>query len=470
MKLEVFSPYDKSKVGELELENIESANKKLELLYSFFQGKSTHKKLKKFERLAILEKIIELLKRDYDKIINIAISEGGKPKKDTIIEMDRAIDGVKIAIATLRSMSGQEIPMELTPSSQNRYASYSYEPIGVIYALSAFNHPINLIIHQVIPAFAVGSPVLIKPAPATPLTCDYLVKLFYEAGVPEYYLQQLICDNDVAGQIVSDNRIAYLSFIGSAAVGWQLSRKLHNGVRFGLEHGGIAPVIIADDIQSDEDILRIAKSIAKGGYYHSGQVCVSTQRVFIPRNISDSFVEKLTEIANNLKVGNPNDEDTDLGPVINLQSIERIDNWVKLAILDKNANCKLAFGENKIGDTCYAPTLLINPSKDALVSTNEIFGPVVCLYEYDDINEAINWANNSEFVFHSALFTNDLNSAFDLSEKLNGTGIMVNDHTAFRTDWMPFGGDKSSGMGIGGINYSMLEYSYKKLRVFNFNR
>lgn len=465
MILEVKSPYNNSIVGEIELSSLNEMLKKIDLLENFHTN--SNDKLKPYQRLEILEKIVDILKRDYDKIVEIAIAEGGKPLKDTIVEMNRAIDGVKIAIQSLRNWCGEQIPMEITQSSVNRFAFTTREPIGVVLALSAFNHPINLIIHQVIPAFAVGTPILIKPAPKTPLTCKKLVELFYEAGIRESYLQFGICTNEVTAELIKSDKISYLSFIGSANVGWGIAKKLNNGVRYGLEHGGTAPVIISDDINSNEDIAKIANLITKGGYYHSGQVCVSTQKVFLHKNISNDFISFMKNNAEQLILDNPSYLKTDLGPIISEEAIIKIDRLVKESL--NNDKTELIYGGERINDSFYAPTLILNPSIDSIITNNEVFGPVICVYEYENLEQAVKSANSSPFTFQSSVFTNNIKKAFELANKVNGTGIMINDHTAYRTDWMPFGGGKSSGAGIGGIEYSMKEYSYEKLKVFNLN-
>lgn len=473
--LKVHNPYTNELIKELQLENLEEIEQKTDKLYSNFKDKSN--RLKPFERIVILEKLVQLLIVNYQKIINIAISEGGKPLNDTIIEMDRAIDGVKLAILSLRYNDGQKIPMGVTKSSINKLAYTDREPIGVVLAFSAFNHPINLIIHQVIPAFAVGSPVIIKPAPTTPLTCELLVSLFYKAGFRDIDLQMILCDNQIASQIVSNNKISYFSFIGNAEVGWMLAKKLNNGVRYGLEHGGIAPILIADDINNldkttqTNDLFRIAQSVIKGAFYHSGQVCVSTQRLYLPKNISAEFLEIIIELTNKLIVGDPNSDNTNLGPLIKSEALDKFDLWINEAINTKsiNSKTKLLCGGKRLDNNCFEPTIILNPDGNSKLITNEVFGPILSIIEYEDINSAIEKINSTDYIFHSAIFTNNIPKALKYSELINGTGIIINDHTAFRTDWMPFGGAKLSGMGIGGIEYSMNEYSYPKLKVINYN-
>jgi len=474
--LKVHNPYTNELITELKFDTLESVEQKIDKLFINFKDKSN--RLKPFERIIILENLVQLLKNNYQKIIDIAISEGGKPLNDTIIEMDRAIDGVKLAISCLRNEDGQKIPMGITKSSVNKLAFTDKEPIGLVLAYSAFNHPINLIIHQVIPAFAVGSPLIIKPASATPLTCEFLVSLFYEAGIRDIDLQMILCENEVSGKIISNNKISYFSFIGNAEIGWTLAKKLHNGVRYGLEHGGIAPVLIAEDIYNvdkdtqNNDLLRIAQSIVKGAFYHSGQVCVSTQRVYLPKKISGEFLDIILELSSKLIVGDPKSELTNLGPLIKNESLDKFDLWIKEAITNQSntqSNSKLLCGGKRLENNCFEPTIILNPTDNSKLITDEVFGPILCINEYEDINSAIDKINNTDFIFHSAIFTNNIQKALKYSELINGTGIIINDHTAFRTDWMPFGGAKLSGMGTGGIEYSMNEYSYDKLKVINYN-
>lgn len=470
--LKVYNPYNNELINEIKLENLEIIEVKIDKLFNNFKDKSN--RLKPFERITVLEKLVNLLKENYQKIIDIAISEGGKPINDTIVEMDRAIDGIKIAISCLRNEDSKKIPMGITKSSINRIAYTDKEPIGLVLAYSAFNHPINLIIHQVIPAFAVGSPVIIKPAPTTPLTCQYLVSLFYEAGIREIDLQMIVCDNETATKVVSSDKIAYFSFIGNSEIGWKLAKKLNNGVRYGLEHGGIAPILISDDFNSNDkelfkkDLNRIAQSIVKGAFYHSGQVCVSSQRLFIPKNISDEFLSILLDYTKKLEVGDPKSNLTNLGPLIKAEALDKFDLWIN-ETLQNSKNTKLLCGGKRLVNNCFEPTLILNPNEDSKLMTNEIFGPIICINEYEDIYNAIEKINSTDFVFHSAIFSNNINNALKLSELINGTGIIINDHTAFRTDWMPFGGANLSGMGVGGIQYSMNEYSYDKLKLINYN-
>jgi acyl-CoA reductase-like NAD-dependent aldehyde dehydrogenase len=394
-----------------------------------------------------------------ETLIKTAVSEGGKPYADTRIEVERAILGVKLGIQAVHQLHGEQVPMGLTRASAQRMAFTAMEPIGVVVALSAFNHPLNLIVHQVIPAIAAGCPVIVKPAPATPLSCLAFVQLLKEAGLPEGWCQTLLLSNEQAEKLATDPRVAYLSFIGSAKVGWYLRSKLAPGTRCGLEHGGSAPVIV----DRSADVAEAIPAIVKGGFYHAGQVCVSVQRVFVHESMLAGFNDLFLPAVSALKVGDPEDPATEVGPLINPKEVERVANWVEEAVA--GGGTRLC-GGRKLSDTCYAPTVLLNPPVTARVSTEEVFGPVVCVYTYEDTNDAISRANALPYAFQSAVFAKDIDAALHIASQLNASSVMVNDHTAFRVDWMPFGGRGVSGLGVGGITHSAHEMSNEKLVVF----
>jgi acyl-CoA reductase-like NAD-dependent aldehyde dehydrogenase len=378
---------------------------------------------------------------------------------DSRVELDRAVQGIREAARSISQLTGREIPMNLTDSSLNRMAYTRREPIGVVAAVSAFNHPFNLIVHQVIPAVATGCPVIVKPALTTPLSCFNLVNCLYEAGLPKEWCHVLVCDNDVAEKLVTDSRVAFFSFIGSAKVGWHLRSQLAPGTRCALEHGGAAPVIM----DADADVEDALPLLAKGAFYHAGQVCVSVQRVFAHKSIVKSVADGLADIAKRMVVGDPTHAATEVGPLILEQEVGRVAQWVKQA---QAAGAKALTGGNKFGVTCYAPTVLLNPPDQAKVSREEIFGPVVCVYSFKDRLEAIERANQIPYAFQAAVFTKNIDAVLDSAKRLNAAAVMVNDHTAFRVDWMPFAGRKASGLGVGGIMPTMLEMTEEKMIVF----
>lgn len=414
-------------------------------------------------RIEILSRFGELCKDQFDSLVRTAVQEGGKPFKDTQAEITRALNGVQLAITAISNMHGTEIPMGINAASQHRFAHTYFEPRGVVLAISAFNHPFNLIIHQVVTAVAAGCPVLVKPASSTPLSCQNVVALLHEAGLPKDWCQMVMVPGRVAQTLVQDPRISFLSFIGSAAIGWKLRSLLPPGATCALEHGGVAPVIMDESA----DFAAAITPLVKGGFYHAGQVCVSVQRIYVPKGKEKEFVEPFVAAIGALKTGDPMSPDTDVGPLISAAETARVDEWVKEAIA-QGAQC-LCGGE-PINAWAYAPTVLLNPPEDCKVSTQEVFGPVVAIYTYDDLDEAIVRANQLDVDFQAAVFAKNLDIAFYASRRLKAMGVMVNDHTAFRVDWMPFGGHRRSGLGVGGIGHSIKDMSLERLIVFKSDR
>jgi acyl-CoA reductase-like NAD-dependent aldehyde dehydrogenase len=455
--LVVEAPYDGDRIATIDRVNGAGAELALDAAYRLFRDRSAW--LPTERRVGILERTAGIMAERSDELALEAAREGGKPLVDSKVEVDRAIDGVKLCIEYLRSQSGREIPMNLNAASAGRIAFTRHEPIGVVLAFSAFNHPLNLIVHQVAPAVAVGCPTIVKPAEATPLSALRFVSILREAGLPDEWGQFLVTTGrDVSGAMVSDRRVGFFSFIGSATVGWTLRSQLAPGARCALEHGGAAPAIVA----SDANLEKALPLLAKGGFYHAGQVCVSVQRVFAERSIARQVAKGLIDLADKLKVGDPTLPDTEVGPLIRPVEVDRVDEWVQEAVSE---GAEMLCGGRRIGDRCYAPTVLFAPPHSARVSRLEIFGPVICVYPFDDLDAAIEQANELPYSFQASVFTRDIDTALSVSEKLDASAVMVNDHTAFRVDWMPFAGLRESGLGIGGIPYTMADMQIEKMTV-----
>jgi acyl-CoA reductase-like NAD-dependent aldehyde dehydrogenase len=298
--LRIVQAFDRKPIAEIPADDETALNAKLASATRAFHDRDGWSK--PHERIAILRRLAGLLNEQREHLAHQIAQEGGKPLSDAIVEVGRAIDGVLNAAEELRTFAGREIPMGLTPASTGRWAFTTKEPIGVVAAISAFNHPLNLIVHQVVPAIAVGCPVIVKPSGATPLSCLGFVSLVREAGLPEPWCQAFIPEgNDLAERLATDLRVAFVSFIGSARVGWHLHRQLAPGTRSALEHGGAAPAIV----DRTADIGRVIEPIVKGGYYHAGQVCVSTQRIFAHADIETEFLERFATRVGDLRVGDP---------------------------------------------------------------------------------------------------------------------------------------------------------------------
>lgn len=454
--LKVLRPYDQSLIREIPMDSLEAVMAALGRAHRLFQDRSRW--LAPYQRIEILERAAALMQERVESLTQTALHEGGKPYRDSRAEVLRAIDGVKIAAETISRLGGEQVPMGLTDATQHRIAFTTREPVGVVVSISAFNHPLNLVIHQTVTAFAAGCPVVIKPANTTPLSCLAFVALLKEAGMPDDWCQAVVCDNDAAERLATDPRVAFLSFIGSSKVGWYLRSKLAPGTRCALEHGGSAPVIV----DRNADFASMIELMMKGGFYHAGQVCVSVQRIFVHEDDREAISTALVTHANKLKVGDPASDQTEVGPLILPREVDRVECWVKEAL---TMGGQLLCGGERISDSCFQPTVILNPPEKAKVSRDEIFGPVVCLYTYSDLADAISAANALDVHFQAAVFTRDLDVALDCVRKLNATAVMVNDHTAFRADWMPFGGRDSSGLGMGGIPYSIHEMTRIKMMV-----
>jgi acyl-CoA reductase-like NAD-dependent aldehyde dehydrogenase len=269
----------------------------------------------------------------------------------------------------------------------------------------------------------------------------------------------VLCDDTLAARLAADPRVAFVTFIGSARVGWRLRSRLAPGAACVLEHGGVAPAIV----DPSADLADAVPLLVKGGYYHAGQVCVSVQRIFVHSSIEQRFLDAFAAQVRALRVGDPLDVATDVGPLILPREVDRVEAWVREAT---DAGARLLCGGQRLSRTSFAPTLLYDPPTDARVSREEVFGPVVAVYPYDDIETAIRRANDVDASFQASLFTRDLATALSVSRRLNGLAVMVNDHSAFRVDSMPFGGHKSSGLGVGGIGYAIRDMTLERLVVF----
>jgi len=453
-KLEVKQAYTQKLLATLDMQDGKQVENMLKIAYNLHKNSE----LKPYQRIEILTKLATLMQKEQEDFAKLIANEGGKPIKDARVEVTRAIDGVGIAIAELRALKGEEVPMGTTKAGDGRFAFTTLEPIGVVVSVSAFNHPLNLIIHQVVPAIATGCPVIVKPATSTPLNCLRLAQLFKEAGLPNGWLQVALTNTENSQKLVTDKRVGFFSFIGSARIGWMLKSKLANGARCALEHGGVAPLIL-DEYSNMDAFL---DGVIKAGFYHSGQVCVSVQRIFVPKNKEKEIAQQIANRAKKLIVGDAINEDTDIGPLISSNELIRVSKWIDEAVSE---GAELITGGKAINEITYEPTVLLNPSLNSKVSNSEIFGPLVCVYGYDNIQDAIDIANSLDVSFQSSIFSDNIHTAMNAAKSLEASAVMINDYTTFRVDAMPFAGRKHSGYGIGGIGHTMRDMCEHKMIV-----
>jgi acyl-CoA reductase-like NAD-dependent aldehyde dehydrogenase len=457
--LQVVQAFDRTPFAEVPVDDADAMEAKMQAALRVFANRADW--LAPHARVEVLRRAAALLEARREHFAHQIAREGGKPLADATIEVTRAIDGLHCAADELRTFAGREVPMGLTAASANRWAFTTREPIGVVFAISAFNHPLNLIVHQVAPAIAVGCPVIVKPASATPLSCRDFVALLHEAGLPEEWCQTFIPRGSaLAEQLAGDPRIGFLSFIGSASVGWRLHSKLAHGTRSALEHGGVAPAIV----DRSADLDRIIAPLVKGGFYHAGQVCVSTQRIYVHEAIFSEFNERLIARVASLRTGDPTSAETEVGPLIHPNEVNRVVDWVEEAVAG-GARC--VSGGKRLSATLMQPTVLIEPPIAARISREEVFGPVVCIYRYSQLDDAIAQANSLRVPFQASVFSDDIDVALQASERLDASAVMINDPTTFRTDWMPFAGRREAGYGVGGIPYTMRDMTQEKLVVLH---
>lgn len=452
---ELRAPFDGARIAMVGLMKESDARENLDTLRSSFAGNMIPKT---HERIAVLKRAARRLNDRREAFADLIAWEGGKPLKDARIEVARAVSSLECAAEEAGRLHGLEVPMRATEAAGGRIAFTYPEPIGVVLAISAFNHPLNLIVHQTAPAIAAGCPVMVKPALETPLSCLSFLEVLYEAGLPAAMAAPLIAENAVVEKIAVSPEIAYLSFIGSAKVGWHLRSRIAPGTRLQLEHGGSAPVII----DRDADLERAIPALVRGGYYHSGQVCVSVQRILAHEEIADEFIKLFSAAVRELKTGDPRLATTDCGPIIRGRDIERIAEVVAEAV---GAGARIEVGGGKLPQNCFEPTVVVDAPDGARIMREELFGPVTVVNRFRELDEAISAANDVVWSFQAAVFGRDLDRLMAASRRLRASAVMVNDATTFRVDWMPFRGDGPSGLGTGGIPATMRDMTKEKLVV-----
>ncbi|MCO7225726.1 aldehyde dehydrogenase family protein [Pleionea sp. CnH1-48] len=458
LQLDVLNPSTGDIIETLCADSLESATQKLATAHKTYQDAS--QRLPVHQRIAWLTQIAEQLAEQQESFAQTIATEGGKPLKDARVEAARAVAGIHTAIHYLHQNDGTQYPLTDTQSQAPRRAMSSAFPIGPVLAFSAFNHPLNLIVHQVIPALAAGCPCVIKPAPDTPLSCLNFVKLMWQVGVPKHYIDVVItADLNIAQALIDNLTEGFFSFIGSAKVGWQLRAKLNPGVRCALEHGGIAPSVVTESA----DLKRAIPDIVKGAFYHAGQVCVSTQRLYVHSSRQQEVLQQLVEATQQLHICDARDPKTDVGPLIRSKEVTRLTEWIEEA---KNNQCEVVLGGKAINAHFFEPTILLNPDKNLKVSQAEVFGPVLCIYTYEHLEEAIQQANDTPFAFQASVYSHNIQQIEQCYQQLNAAAVMVNEHTAFRDDAMPFAGLKHSGLGIGGIPYTIDDMQFQKMQIW----
>lgn len=409
-------------------------------------------------RYHLLQHIAGSLYDRREEFAKVMTAEAGKPITDARREVDRAVQTFTVAAEEAKRIPGEVIPLDWTPGTDSHFGILRRFPIGPVLGITPFNFPLNLVAHKVAPALAAGNPILIKPAPQTPLTALLLGEVAVEAGLPPGGLNVLPCDNRVAERLVVDPRFKLLSFTGSAAVGWMLKEK-SGKKKVVLELGGNAGVIV----EPDADLDFAAQRCAAGGFGYAGQSCISVQRIFVHHSITDLFTTKLLLQVARLKAGDPSDDATVVGPLIDQKAAHRVEEWIGEAVAQ---GARLLLGGKRMGSVVEA-TVLSNVTPSMKVSCQEIFGPVVTVTPYRRFDEAIEALNRSAYGLQAGVFTQDVNKVFHAFRHIEVGAVLANEVPTFRADHMPYGGVKDSGMGREGLGAAIEDMTEPRLLVMN---
>lgn len=419
------------------------------------EGAVAMRSLANYERADLLLRMASLLDRDVDEFARLICCETGKPIKEARGEASRSSQTLIAAAHEARQLHGEVVPMDFAPVGKGRMAITVREPVGVIGSITPFNVPLNLTLHKVAPAFAAGNAVVHKPAERTPLSACRLAKLFAEAGLPKGAYNVIHGDGPEIGMgMVQDPGIAMITFTGGVAIGMEI-RARAGLKKVTLELGNNSAVIV----EPDADLDTVVSRTVQGAFSHSGQVCISVQRVYAHKSLFDALVERLRAATERLVVGHPYDESTDVSSLIDENAAIRVKDWIDEAV--RNGARLITGGERK--RCTITPTVLTSVPAEAKLSCQEVFGPVVAIYPYENLEDAIEQVNATPYGLQAGIFTNDISRAFGAARKLEFGGIMINDIPMYRADHMPYGGVKSSGLGREGPRYAIEEMTEPKI-------
>jgi acyl-CoA reductase-like NAD-dependent aldehyde dehydrogenase len=453
--VEIRAPYDGSVIASVFQGRREHAEAAIAAAVKAF---GTTRRLPAFERQRVLRRVSENISERKQEFARTMAQEAGKPIKAARTEVERAIFTFNVAAEESTRLYGEYLPLDWQEFTAGRWGIVRRFPLGPIAGITPFNFPLNLVAHKVAPAIAAGCPLVLKPAPQTPLTALMLAEAVQQAGWPDGGLNVLPLSNEDASLLVTDERIKLISFTGSANVGWQIKKNCGKK-KVVLELGGNAGVIV----HSDADLAYAADRCVVGGFSYAGQTCISVQRILVERSAFAKFTELLLEGVKKLRTGDPLDESTDLGPLIRESDAVRASDWIQEAV---RGGARLLCGGERRGPV-LEPTVLTGTRAEMKVNCQEIFAPVVTVEPYDDFNQALRQINNSPYGLQAGIFTRDAKLIFTAYEELEVGGLIAGDVPAFRIDHMPYGGVKDSGLGREGLRYAIEEMTEPKLLVMN---
>jgi acyl-CoA reductase-like NAD-dependent aldehyde dehydrogenase len=448
--LEVRSPYSGDVVGRVAKAGREETRKAIDAAEA-----AMREPVPAHKRAEILVRVAGYLGRRHDEVAQTICAEAGKPMKAARVEAARAMSTFTMAAVEARKLAGELVPMDASQAGEGKLAFTLRVPIGVVAAISPFNFPLNLVAHKIAPALAAGCAVVLKPASQTPLSALLLAELETEAGLPAGWLNVVVGSSSEIGDVlVEDERVAALTFTGSAAVGWKLKERAPRK-HVSLELGNATPVIVEGDAELEDAAARLAGN----AFSFAGQSCISVQRIYVQRDAYEGFLERFLPKVEGLKIGDPADEDTDVGPLIDDEARERVLAWIA------ESGGDVLTGGDTTEDGLIRPTVIARPRPDAKVACEEVFGPVCTVVPYDSLDEAIALANGTRYGLQAGIFTANVKTALHAARSLEFGGVTVNEAPTFRADQMPYGGVKDSGNTREGPAYAIRELSTERLVV-----
>ncbi len=454
--IDVLNPYDGSLVDTVPRGTAEDLKEAIGIAV---KGYEISRRMPSHQRIAILYKAAAIMKERHEELARTIAQEGSKTIKEARGETTRAINTITISAEEARRLDGETIPFDSAPGAENKVGYYYRFPIGVIGCITPFNDPLNLVAHKLGPAIAGGNAVVLKPATVTPLSALKLAEILLEAGLPGEVLSVITgYGGEIGDALVTDPRVRMISFTGGVEAGEEIASKM-GMKKVGMELGSNAPVIVMDDC----DLPEAVESCVSGAFWAVGQNCIGVQRLFVHAAVYDRFRDDFVERTKQYKTGYQLDEDTDMGPMIEEREAARVIEWVE----DATAKGAIVLTGGTREGTLVQPTVLENMPEDAILHRNEVFGPTVTLYRFEDLDAAIAIANDTDFGLNGAIFTNDVNNAFKAIRELDVGSVMVNESTDFRVDLMPFGGVKKTGLGREGIRFALQEMTEPKVVCFN---
>ena len=450
--IDVRDPFDNSLIDTVpsaDHDDVETA------LAAAFSARATARKMTTYERSQVLLKTAAIVRENVEDFARVIAREGSKTITEARKEAGRTVNTLTISAEEAKRLNGETIPFDSFPGGEQRRGHYERVPIGVVLAITPFNDPLNLVAHKLGPAIAGGNSVILKPATVTPLSALKLTEAFIEAGLPEDVLQCITGHGAVLGDaMVSDERVRMVSFTGGLEAGKHITTKA--GLKkIGMELGSNSPVVV----WKDADIEWAAETCVSGAFWAAGQNCIGVQRIYIHREVYDRFRDLFVDRTGAYNIGDKMDEATDMGPMITEGEAERVERWIAEAV---KKGATVAAGGKRTG-TLVEPTVLENVPTDATIHYEEVFGPTVNLYPFDELDEAIAEANSADYGLHAAAFARDVEVCFRLAEGLDAGSVLINDSTDYRLDSMPFGGVKGSGLGKEGVKFSLQEMTEPKV-------